>query len=68
MRDAFKVIGKEIDYKGKTWKINEFYYVPNNPDIYVELYNGDYRMNVRLESIKDLITTPYSLEQIQEHQ
>jgi hypothetical protein len=68
MRDAFKVIGKEIDYKGKTWKINEFYYVPNNPDIYVELYNGDYRMNVRLESIKDLITTPYSLEQLQEHQ
>jgi uncharacterized membrane protein len=58
MRDAFKVIGKEIDYKGKTWKINEFYYVPNNPDIYVELFNGSYRMNVRLEVIKDLITTP----------
>jgi|LakMenE01Jun11ns_1017448.scaffolds.fasta_scaffold9897357_5 hypothetical protein len=68
MRDAFKVIGKEIDYKGKTWKINEFYYVPNNPDIYVELFNGSYRMNVRLEVIKDLITTPYSLEQLQEHQ
>ena len=68
MRDAFKVLGKEIDYKGKTWKINEFYYVPNNPDIYVELFNGSYRMNVRLEVIKDLITTPYSLEQLQEHQ
>jgi hypothetical protein len=68
MRDAFKVIGKQINYMNKTWTINDFYYVPTNPDIYVELYNGDYRMNVRLESIKDLITTPYSLERLQEHQ
>jgi hypothetical protein len=68
MRDAFKVIGKQIDYMNNTWTINDFYYVPTNPDIYVELYNGDYRMNVRLEAIKDLITTPYSLERLQEHQ
>lgn len=68
MRDAFKVIGKKIDYKGKTWKINEFYYVPNNPDIYVELYDGSVWMNVRLDNIKDLITTPYFSEQLQEHQ
>jgi hypothetical protein len=68
MRDAFKVIGKEIDYRGKTWKINEFYYVPNNPDIYVELYDGNVWMNVRLDIIKDLITTPYFSEQLQERQ
>jgi hypothetical protein len=68
MRDAFKVIGKQIDYMNNTWTINDFYYVPTNPDIYVELYNGSYRMNVRLDVIKDLITTPYSLEQLQEHQ
>ncbi len=68
MRDAFKVIGKKIEYMSQAWTINEFYYVPTNPDIYVELYNGSYRMNVRLDVIKDLITTPYSLEQLQEHQ
>jgi hypothetical protein len=68
MRDAFKVIGKEIEYMDKTWTINDFYYVPTNPDIYVELFNGGYKMNVKLDVIKDLITTPYSLEQIQEHQ
>jgi hypothetical protein len=68
MRDAFKVIGKEIEYMDKTWTINDFYYVPTNPDIYVELYNGSYRMNVRLDVIKHLITTPYYLKQPQEHQ
>jgi hypothetical protein len=68
MRDAFKVIGKQIDYMDKTWVINDFYYVPTNPDIYVELFNGSYKMNVKLDVIKDLITTPHSLEQIQEHQ
>ena len=68
MRDAFKIIGKEIYYKGKIWVINEFYYVPNNPDIYVELYDGSIRMNVRLDNIRELITTPYSSTQLQEHQ
>ena len=43
MRDAFKVIGKQIDYMDKTWVINDFYYVPTNPDIYVELFNGGYK-------------------------
>ena len=68
MRDATTVIGKEIDYMDKTWTINEFYYVPNYPDIYVELYDGNIRMNVRLSKIEDLITTPYSSTQLQEHQ
>lgn len=68
MRDALKIIGKEIDYKGKTWTINEFYYVPNNPDIYVELYDGNIRMNIRLSKIENLITTSYSSTQLQEHQ
>lgn len=68
MRDAIKVIGKVIDYMDDTWIINEFYYVPSNPNLYVELYNGKVRMNVRLDSIKDLITMPYSSERLQEHQ
>ena len=65
MRDAFRIIGKEINYMNRTWKINDFYYVPNNPNIYVELYNGNIRMNVMLDAIKDLIITPCSSESLQ---
>ena len=37
------------------WVITELYYVPNNPNIYVELFDGKSRMNVVLDSIRDLI-------------
>jgi len=55
MRDAFVIKSKEINYMGTNWVITELYYVPNNPNLYVELYDGKSRMNVELESIKDLI-------------
>jgi len=55
MRDAFKIKGKEINYMGAKWVINDFYYVPNNPNLYVELYDGKSRMNVIMDSIRDLI-------------
>ena len=55
MRDAFTIKGKKINYMGTNWVITELYYVPNNPNLYVELYDGKSRMNVVLESIKDLI-------------
>ena len=55
MRDGVTIKGKEIIYESKTWIINEFYYVPNNPNIYVELYDGSKRMNVMLDDIKSLM-------------
>jgi hypothetical protein len=55
MRDAFVIKSKKINYMGTNWVITELYYVPNNPNLYVELYDGKSRMNVELESIKDLI-------------
>ena len=55
MRDAFEIIGKEIEYYGTQWVITNFYYIPNNRNLYVELYDGKSRMNVILETIKDLI-------------
>jgi hypothetical protein len=55
MRDAFIIKGKEINYMGTNWVITELYYVPNNPNLYVELYDGKSRMNVELKSVKDLI-------------
>jgi hypothetical protein len=56
MRDALIIKGKEIKYMNKTWIINEFYYVPNNSNIFVELYDGISRMNVMLKDISELIT------------
>lgn len=56
MRDAYLIRGKEIEYQEKTWIINEFFYIPSNPDVYVELYDGRVRMNVRLDDIKNIIT------------
>jgi hypothetical protein len=55
MRDGITIKGKEIEYENKTWIVNEFYYVPTNPNIYVELYDGSVRMNVMLDDIKSLI-------------
>ena len=56
MRDAYLIRGKEIEDQGKTWIINEFFYIPSNPDVYVELYDGRVRLNVRLDDIKKIIT------------
>ena len=56
MRDALIIIGKQINYIDKTWIITEFYYVPNNPNIYVQLSRGTINMNVMLKDITELIT------------
>jgi hypothetical protein len=31
------------------------YYIPNNPNLYVELFDGRSRMNVMLDLVKHLI-------------
>jgi hypothetical protein len=54
MRDAIIIKGKEINYLDRLWVINEFYYVPNNLNIYVELLSNGMRLNVILEDIKSL--------------
>jgi len=55
MKDGVTIKGKKIDYRNKIWTITEFYYVPKMPKIYVELYDGNVRMNVELDDIKSLI-------------
>jgi hypothetical protein len=55
MRDAFPITGKEITYNNKLWTIKEFYYVPNNPNIYVALFDGSVTMNVLLKVLKERI-------------
>ena len=56
MRDAVIIKGKQIFYMEKTWIITEFYYVPSNPNVYVQLTNGSFNMNVMLKEISELIT------------
>lgn len=56
MRDALIIKGKEIKYMDKVWIIKEFYYVPNNSNIYVQLTCGTTNMNVELSQITELIT------------
>lgn len=55
MRDGIIIKGKEILFKDKLWVINEFYYVEDNPNIFVKLYDGSRSMNVMLDDIKSLI-------------
>jgi hypothetical protein len=55
MRDGIIIRGKEIRYMDKLWTIKEFYYVENNPDIYVKLYDGNSSVNVMLDKIKSII-------------
>ena len=55
MRDAFTIRGVEINYYNQTWVIEDFYYVPNNPNIYVKLSDNKKNMNVLLNEITDLI-------------
>jgi hypothetical protein len=56
MRDANIIRGKQINYMDELWVITEFYYVPNNPNIYVQLSRGTTSMNVMLTEISELIT------------
>lgn len=56
MRDALTIKGKEIVYMNDVWTIGEFYYIPDNPNIYVKLSNGIVNLNVILSEISNLIT------------
>jgi hypothetical protein len=57
MRDGYLIKGKQIDYMGQNWTIVDFWYVPNNPNIYIQLNNGSCNMNVTIDSIKNLIVS-----------
>ena len=61
MRDAFVIRGLEINYYNQTWVIEDFYYVPNNPNLYVKLTDGKKNMNVLLKEIKELIIEKQSI-------
>ena len=61
MRDAVGLIGKQIRIGELNYRIKEFYFVPDNPNVlYVGLMKSDYvTVNYRFE---DLL--PYLIEQV----
>ncbi len=57
MKDGYNVLGEKITYNKSDYVIGNFYFVPNNPELYVELKKNGCSMNVRLCDIKHLITS-----------
>jgi hypothetical protein len=55
MKDAYSIIGKEVYYKEKTWTVKDFFYVPNNTNIYVGLRSGGITLNVILDDVMSLL-------------
>ena len=54
MRDGIKLIGKKVHYINEEWTIKDFFFVPDNPEVYVRLSNNLVSLNVRY---KDLFQT-----------
>lgn len=57
MRDAYIVSGEKIIYKESEYIIGNFYFIPNNPELYVELKKNGCCLNVRLRDVIQLIIT-----------
>ncbi len=55
MRDAFNIKGEQVKFMDKVWTIGEVMFVPNNPNLYVELKSNGVTMNTLLKDITDLI-------------
>lgn len=55
MRDAYSIIGKEVYYKEKHWTVKDFFYVPNNVNIFVGLTSGGVTLNVTLDDVMSLL-------------
>jgi hypothetical protein len=57
MKDAYVVFGEQIEYQNETYTIGDFYFVPDNPNIFVQLRKNGCSLNVRLDDVKHLITS-----------
>lgn len=55
MKDGEPIIGKEITYFEKLWTINQFHMVKDNPELYVELYDGWNRLNVTWSNVRPIL-------------
>lgn len=64
MRDAFNIKGEQVKFMDKVWTIGEVMFVPNNPNLYVELKSNGVTMNTLLKDITDLIISYERVKQV----
>ena len=64
MRDAFNIKGERIKFMDKDWIIGEVMFVPNNPNLYVELKSNGVTMNTQLKDITNLIISYERVKQV----
>jgi len=64
MRDAFNIKGEQVKFMDKVWTIGEVMFVPNNPNLYVELKSNGVTMNTQLKDITDLIISYNRVKQV----
>jgi hypothetical protein len=58
MRDAHSIKGEIITYKNENYEIGDVYFIPENPELYIQLIRHGGSLNVRLNEIIHLITSP----------
>jgi hypothetical protein len=51
MRDGIALIGKKVYHKEEEWTIKDFFFVPDNPEVYVRLSNNLVSINVRYKDL-----------------
>jgi hypothetical protein len=61
MRDAHIIEGQIITYKKEKYEIGNVYFIPNNPELYVQLKKDGISLNVRLG---DIIPSLMSLKKL----
>jgi len=61
MRDAHIIEGQIITYKKEKYEIGNVYFIPNNPELYVQLKKDGISLNVKLV---DIISSLMSLKKL----
>jgi len=51
MRDGIPLIGKKVSYNKEEWTIKDFFFIPENSDVYVRLSNNAVNLNVRYKDL-----------------
>lgn len=64
MRDAFNIKGEQVKFMDKVWTIGEVMFVPNNPNLYVELKSNGVTMNKLLKEVTDLVISCERVKQV----
>ena len=51
MKDGIALIGKKVHHKEEEWTIEDFFFVPDNPEVYVKLSNNLVSLNVKYKDL-----------------